>query len=341
MQEKPERDIKLAISHSVLASEEVNRLVEQHYSIGTVAECHLLRRSFNEAYLVQGADGARYVARLSSIRARGPANVEYEMSMLAHLSARGVGVAEPIFPASGDTHVMLDMPEGSRPLALFRFVDGDIPDSLDDVELTGAGLAKIHVNSQDYAGPSSRYTIDVNHLLRAPLKWLLDAPTVDAELRDSFCKIALSLETSLADMPALTTVACHGDCHGGNNFVWTLAHGARATSFFDFDDAGPGYLAYDLAVYLWSQLLRKALPSPDAEVNEKWSRFIAGYSAHRTIEVEDLEAIPLFVGLRHFWLLGEYASRRHHWGSQALPTSWLKKQTELLHSWEDLKLTLS
>ena len=341
MKELSKPGMGLVISHSVLASEEVRHVVEQHYPIGAVAQCYLLRRSFNEAYFLQAANGARYVARLSSIRARGPANVGYEVSMLAHLSSRGIGVAEPILPTSGATHVMLELPEGSRPLALFRFVEGDVPESLDDVELTGAELAKIHLNSQDYAGPSSLYRIDVDHLLKTPLTWLLQAPTVDAGLRDSLNALASSLDSSLAGMPDLTAVACHGDCHGANNFIWTRPDGVRVTSFFDFDDAGPGYLAYDLAVYLWSQLLRNALTAPDAEVSEKWSRFLGGYRAHGTVKAEDLAAIPLFVGIRHFWLLGEYASRRHHWGSQALPTSWLRKQAELLHSWQDFKLPVS
>ena len=41
---------------------------------------------------------------------------------------------------------------------------------------------------------------------------------------------------------------CHGDTHGFNNHVYTDAEGVRRAAFFDFDDAGPGFLAYDLCV---------------------------------------------------------------------------------------------
>jgi hypothetical protein len=37
------------------------------------------------------------------------------------------------------------------------------------------------------------------------------------------------------------------------------------------------------------------------------------------ISVEDLEATNLFVLIRHIWLMGEFASRRHEWGSEAVP----------------------
>ena len=44
--------------------------------------------------------------------------------------------------------------------------------------------------------------------------------------------------------------------------VAPVTRGSRIASFFDFDDAGPGFLSYDLAVFLWVQTMGK--PGPDA-----------------------------------------------------------------------------
>jgi hypothetical protein len=35
--------------------------------------------------------------------------------------------------------------------------------------------------------------------------------------------------------------------------------------------------------------------------------------------------------------MGEYAGRIAVWGTQTMPTSWLRKQVELLTAWESLE----
>ncbi|MBS0342105.1 MAG: aminoglycoside phosphotransferase, partial [Proteobacteria bacterium] len=39
-------------------------------------------------------------------------------------------------------------------------------------------------------------------------------------------------------------------------------------------------------------------------------------------------------------LLGEYAGRVPQWGSQSIPTSYLRRQAALLRQWETLALPL-
>lgn len=333
----PQQPAELEITHSILSAVEVARLVERHYAVGQVAGCQLLRRAFNEVYEITLAGCGRYAARLSALRRRGPANVEYEVSMLQHVRERGGPAAAPVMTRAGSPCVWLPLPEGERALVLFEFVEGVLPESAQEMEITGAGLARLHTAAEGYAGPESRYRLGIEHLLRMPLGWLLAAPTAGNALRAQFSALAQALEERLADAPALSTVACHGDCHGGNNFIQRPADGAATTSFFDFDDAGPGFLAYDLAVLPWSLLMRKSLAAPDADALEKWQRFLLGYRSQRAIPEADAAAIPVFVAVRHFWLMGEYASRAHHWGSQMIPASWLRKQVDLLRSWQELQ----
>jgi len=51
--------------------------------------------------------------------------------------------------------------------------------------------------------------------------------------------------------------------------------------FFDFDDAAPGYPAYDLAVFLRNLLEGQAAPT--GRISSEWSRYPGGYRRRREL----------------------------------------------------------
>jgi Ser/Thr protein kinase RdoA (MazF antagonist) len=69
-----------------------------------------------------------------------------------------------------------------------------------------------------------------------------------------------------------------------------------------------------------------------------WHAFIEGYRTIRELSHADFEAVHLFVPIRHMWLMGEYASRIHEWGRQAVPADWIGRQLDFMLSWEQEKL---
>lgn len=98
--------------------------------------------------------------------------------------------------------------------------------------------------------------------------------------------------------------------------VFTREDGSPSTVFFDFDDAGPGFLAYDLRVLAWSHLIRNGLKEPDAVLRERGAHYLRGYRpGGGEVSDADLAALPLFVQLRHLWNMGAAAGRLHHWVS--------------------------
>ncbi len=101
--------------------------------------------------------------------------------------------------------------------------------------------------------------------------------------------------------------------------------------FFDFDDGGPGYLACDLAVYLWTQV------SFGRETTRAWTLFLDGYRSIRPIIPVDFEAVFRFVIVRHFWLMGEHASRADAWGSNNV--QWISHGLNFLKTWESEHLS--
>ncbi|RIX74834.1 phosphotransferase enzyme family protein [Acidovorax cavernicola] len=339
MPDAPPRDPALVPTHTTAAPSSIAHWVTQHHGI-PVQQCHLIRRGLNDNYALRSADGIRYVARLYSIRPRGSFNAHFEISLLAHLEAKGVGVAAAVPATQGRAYVELQFPEGPRALALFRHAEGVNPDTLEELELTGRALACIHEAARDHAGPPSRYVLDGHHLAGRTLGYLQAYPEISAELLEMYRRLVHRLLEELAAAEGgLTRVICHGDTHGFNNHVHTDPAGTRKTVFFDFDDAGPGFLAYDLSVLPWSYLFRKSLKEPDEVLRERWTHYLRGYRAGGgEVSESDLAALPLFLQLRHLWNLGEAAGRLHHWGTNSVPVDWLQKQLEVFEAWRRLDL---
>lgn len=328
----------LKATYSTVAAAEIARAVEETYALGAVAFCELIRRGFNDVYEVRFESGGRCVARLAGLRARGPCNSAYEGALLAHLQSEGVAVGAALPNAEGALWRVFAAPEGARTLMLFRWLDGAPPRAnLDDVALMGRGLALIHTAGPTYGGPPSRYGYSLEALRGGGLARLLAAPTMDEAARASISGLMTRLDGRLAQAGALTQVTCHGDCHGGNTFMAAGADGVRVAGFFDFDDAGPGPLAFDLAVYLWAHLQQTGGAVPQARSLAAWEAFITGYRTAREIPPADFAAIASFVSFRHLWFMGEYASRVSEWGMTALSPAWIAKQVELLEAWETLE----
>jgi Ser/Thr protein kinase RdoA (MazF antagonist) len=339
---KPRTDPTLVPTHTTAAASSVARWVAQHHGLD-VRQCHLIRRGLNDNYALQLADGKCHVARLYAIRPRGPFNIDYETALLAHLQAHGCGVAASVPTVDGRACIDLEFPEGPRALVLFQHAEGAIPEAAQDFELTGRALAQIHVAARDYAGPPSRYTLDGHHLAGRTRGWMAQHPsfTADAELAATYRELIDGLLRQLSEAEdRLTRVACHGDTHGYNNHVHGGQEqgGERKAVFFDFDDAGPGFLAYDLCVLPWSGMVRKALKAPDDQLRERWPLYLRGYRAAAEVSGHDLAALPLFVQLRHLWNMGEALGRAHHWGTSSAPADWLKKQVDVFEAWNALEL---
>jgi Ser/Thr protein kinase RdoA (MazF antagonist) len=151
-------------------------------------------------------------------------------------------------------------------------------------------------------------------------------------LRTQLVDLTKRLSARLAERDGLSWTLCHGDCHGYNaNIALQGPHAGQAV-FFDFDEGGPGYLAYDLAVFLHCCVMY------EKKQHAFWHAFMEGYRSIREVPHADFEAVGLFVPIRQLWFAGEYASRINEWGSQAVPADWIAEQLDFMLSWEKEKL---
>lgn len=331
--------MQLEIAQSTPTAGSIAALVQAHYDLGDVVGSEFLRRSFNQVYRLSFASGQRLVARLCAERPRGGPNVSFEAAALEHWASVGCQVSRCIPTATGEVAIHVSLPEGTRMLMLFEYLDGEFTgEDAVDIQAFAHGLAALHEGGDSYLGPPSAYVLDLDYLLLRPLEGLLRAPSMTGELRPQFEKLGLRLHDAIIALGELSRVLCHGDAHGQNNFVTTDAEGQRRAVFFDFDEAGPGYLAYELAVYPWNPYPRVPDGKPTDKVMLQWQHFITAYRSKRHVADSDLAAIARFMAVRQFWLLGEYAGRVPVWGSQTMPTDQLRRQVALLRQWETLKL---
>jgi Ser/Thr protein kinase RdoA (MazF antagonist) len=307
----------------------VAQFVAEHYALALPLDCRMLNRGFNDVYRLVAATGERYVFRLSHHRARGAADVRTETDFLAHLARSGVPVAAPVPTREGALFVRGQSPEGVREGVLFRALDGRAVDvaSIADARANGVTLARLHNAADSHRAAAPLYRLDLDHLLRRPLARVHDSGIVDdagaiADLEVIAARTAETIET----FDYLTWTHCHGDCHGFN----TRISEAGEAIFFDFDDGGPGYLAYDLSVFLWAKV------SFGRKLHAMWDAFVDAYRTVRPIAPNDLEAAHVFVIVRHIWLMGEYASRAREWGSE--PVNWIAREIGFLKTWEAERL---
>ena len=326
----------LRAAYSTADAQAVAAFVAAQYDLPGPFECSLVNRGFNDTFAVRASDHGRTLLRLSGGRRRGPADVAGETDFLAHLDAAGVPVAAALPTRDGALFTTAVLPEGPRPAVLFRHAEGRAPqlDAPEDARAQGVTLARIHDAAESFPGrEAGRYRLDLDHLLHRQVAVVSELGALAGEAGEALAGLASRLAARVAVVDGLSWTRCHGDCHGLNARIATAGPRAGEAAFFDFDDGGFGYLAYDLAVHLWAQV------SFGRQRHAMWHAFIDGYRAVRPIAPADFDAVPLFVPIRHIWLMGEMAGRLHEWGSEGLSAAWLDRQVEFLRSWEAERLS--
>jgi Ser/Thr protein kinase RdoA (MazF antagonist) len=326
----------LGVTYSTATTDAVAAFVGACYDLPGPLECILLQRGFNDSFAIRTPDQTRYVLRLSGRRRRGDADVDAETSFLAYLDAAGVPVASAVPTRAGALFCNAAMPEGSRPAVLFRYAEGRVPalDAPEDARVQGVTLARLHTAAEMFPDrEAGRYRLDLDHLLYRQVAAVAELKDVTEKTRLYLSELSSRLGASVSALGELNWTRCHGDCHGFNARIITDGPLAGQARFFDFDDGGFGYLAYDLAVHLWAQT------SFQRRRHAIWLAFIDGYRSVRPIAPQDFEAVALFVPIRHIWLMGEYAGRVIEWGTEAM--TWLDKQEDFLRAWEADKLSPS
>jgi Ser/Thr protein kinase RdoA (MazF antagonist) len=324
------------VVYSTPRADAVADFISTHYDLATPVECKLLNRGFNDTFEVR-TGGERFIFRVSARRARGDADVASETAFLGFLDGQGIPVAAAVPMRDGSLFTSASFPEGRRPAVLFRHAEGrpsKARSSVADARANGVTLARIHDAAAGFAASDKgRYRLDCGHLLHRPLSFILAIEGLSDSVATGLADLTARLSGAVAERDGLSWTHCHGDCHGYNAHIATQGAKAGEAVFFDFDESAPGYLAYDVAVFLWCCVIF------ERKDHAFWHAFTDGYRSIRQLPHADFEAAQLFVPIRHIWLLGEWASHIPEWGSHAVPADWIAAQLDFMLAWEKEKLT--
>ncbi len=320
----------LPVTYSTVSTTALMQELAADYDIAQPTKCVFLNRGLNDTYLVMTTD-ARYVLRIYRHQWRSLEDVLYEIDLLTHLQRRGAPISGPIARRDGRFVGSLCAPEGDRHTVLFTYAPGAAPSWPPEeliAGLYGQAAAEIHTGLDDFSSTHARFRLDLDFLIDAPLTstlpFLKDRPD-DADYLRNLAGRLKEWVTLHGD--ALEQGACHGDFHGGNCHV-----AGDQLTLFDFDCCAPGWRVFDLATFRWGLKV--------GGMDEKsWTAFLTSYTSRRSVNEVNLEAVPLFVAIRHIWLLGLHTSNAHDWGSVWMDTTYFDRALKFLHEWEAEHLT--
>jgi Ser/Thr protein kinase RdoA (MazF antagonist) len=193
----------------------------------------------------------------------------------------------------------------------------------------GKGVAVIHKAMESFVSEHARFALDFDHLLHEPLPTILARIPHRPDDASFVREAALRLEAQVRELDAqgLTHAICHGDFHGWN------AHyddETKSYTFFDFDCGGPGWLAYDLAVFRAG--LHSSQEYEKAEAG--WRAFLEGYRSHHELSALNESAVWAFAAIRLIWLMGLHAANAADWGSAFLDEPYYDRLLKLLRAWD-------
>lgn len=323
------KNLHPAVVNTLMPADALLPFVASAYDLEPPLACELIRRSFNDHYGVT-AGPRRYVLRVyfnGKYYIESSADFRFELDLLLFLQARGVPVSYPIPRRDGDSLGPMETPGGERWCALFSFAEGeeDWVSEADQGRQLGETVARLHGTADRFHSSHHRYQFDLKYLVEQPIA------LIDQFLRARRKRRKRNLAAFRPFVEDLAAQVCalpreggpygliHGDLHHDNFRFTDLGQ----LTLFDFDQAGYGWRAYDLATCQGS--LRDAA----------WEAFLAGYQSVRRLSAAELESIPTFRKIRSIWYLGHVLAMRWARGNAELYDDCFAD--EILDSFEHLR----
>ncbi len=316
------------IQRSILDAKAIGEYAEHEYDIGHTTTSILANIGLNDTYVLATSKNKRYILRVSRAATRSSKNSQYEIDALCHLHDKKVPVAAPMRRKDNDYLGIVEAPEGQRYTCLFRFAPGNELTYQDTNQATFYGNAEaiIHAATDDFRSQQDTPPLDIENMIDVPLRalrpFLIDRPGD----WDYLFELAGRLRHKLEALPlgSLDYGFCHGDLHGWNAHIDLDG----TVTFFDFDCCAPGWRAYDMATFLWAATLRR-------KEDERWPLFVQGYKKSRPLQEVDWNAVPLFVGVRHFWYMGYHADEARDLAAGWLNDEYYDREIGFMRQWDN------
>ncbi len=313
-------DERNAISSSVVPS------IMPGYDVGALTDYTLLKSITHDTYRVETTGGV-YILKVYGSGWRSLADIDYEIDLLKHLAGKGIPVAAPMARRDGRFYSVQHVHGRARYAVLYTYAEGDEPPWPPDPAYYrpyGRALARIHTGLDDFSSAHPGPVRELAHLLNDPTEvlpqFLGQRPDDASYLR----ALAAHLRERVSGIAAaLDEGPCHGDTQGAN----CHATDDGTVTFFDFECCGIGWRVYDLATLRWAAALNGA-------DDTLWTAFLQGYTECRDVSGIALQAVPLFVLIRHIWWMGTQIQRRSTMDKDWDHQGFLDRGLAFLRTWQ-------
>lgn len=279
-----------------------------------IAVLTLHSQSENTVFRIETMNNEVYALRLHRAGYHDLASLESENAWTSALASAGLSVPEAVLTRDGEAYVNVAMPDSgeSRYVGLVKWIAGT---TLSEVLKQGGGtteiskvyealggiIADFHLASVGWSAPPGfkRHSWDAQGLMgNEPFWgrfWEVRAATASeqAELLEARDQILQTLVMLPRDAEVFTMI--HADLNANN----VLRDGDKL-KVIDFDDAGFGWHAFDLAVAIWN---RMDAFHRHGHFKIAYDGLLNGYKNRRPDSDHVLAQVPLFLVVRSLILL--------------------------------------
>lgn len=315
------------VTHSVLSTHALQKIIQQQYHISPVQQLNYFQAGLNDTYLIITSK-QKYILRAYRTGWRSESDIHYEIDALNFLLQNNIPVSTAINRRDGGSITKINAPEGLRYLVLFHYIAGEPPtyknNYKEEASAYGQIFGKMHRVLKKFSSSHTRFELNLNYLLNKPLQSIrpfLSCRPSDEDFLMSFAETLIHNYQQLTSKN-LQKGFCHGDLNTANVHI-----NKGKIGLFDFDCCGYGYYAADIAAFRWGARI---------EGNEKkiWPPFLTAYQNENPLNETDLDAVKIFVCMRHIWHIGLHIQLSDDRGRHWLNDSYFDQQIELLKNWQ-------
>ena len=251
------------------------------------------------------------------------------------LYQNGLSVPQVIRNVNQDQVTPLLAPEGVREVVVTVYILGVSAAQLDDKEIATQS-ALIRKVMKDYPTLDKLHQLDVDELINRFITVLYEYYPDKLEEIEFFKTYGAFLADKIKELQVKYPESigfCHGDFHPGN----IIKMSAAEVCFIDFDACGLGCVLMDIATYCNQMDYFKFDASKLGDTFRTVEVFTKSYSDDYPLSQDEIEAIPLFIALRHYELNATVPIYRvpvegQYW----LNDNWLESQYIWLKKWQRL-----
>ncbi len=322
------------VQYSRLSTAALTQRIAECYGLETLSGQFLLH-GVSDTYRFENQTEA-YILKVYREAHRSRNEISGEVELLLTLKARGAKAAHPIADRAGAYIQEFNAPEGIRHGVLFSFAPGKSVLELSDNQVRSLGreMAFNHGITSQLELPFERNRYDVNTTLISPLRVI--KPAFES-LPDEYAQLAGLVEKVIQKLATFDTSRfSYGYCHYDylpKNFHFDEHD--RLT-LFDFDFAGKGFLANDLASFSIHPFFNVLTGKTSREKADREMRgCLDAYRDVRPLLDEEIEAIP-YLGVAFFvFYLGFQYENFDDWSNFFFGPRYLKERVATIQKYAE------